>query len=240
MSQPGSVASHDATVVTDTTHHISIDVDGSSSSSSSSSSPSSTSLSEQPSTTTILTPLQQLQQQLPPSICTQFQNNNGDFTSNITTSGPSTAGSSITQSSLSDRPFLLPFHKQSYDEEKTSSGITGSSTTITTMTTITTTLPPPLPLPTKDHHERHPPKVLQSRYARLFNFNGRPETRSEVIVRSSCPKWIPTGFLFGLRATLFLYAFTVLLSDICLTDRPQFEFCYLTQLSYLGLTSYLG
>ncbi|KAF9370308.1 hypothetical protein BGX21_005605, partial [Mortierella sp. AD011] len=83
---------------------------------------------------------------------------------------------------------------------------------------------------------RHPPKVRGSIYTRFFQLDS-PQTQSNVIVRSS---WLSTGALFSIRFLMFLYTFTVLVSDMCLTERIQFEFCYLTQLSYLGLTSYLG
>ncbi|KAF9158643.1 hypothetical protein DFQ26_007390, partial [Actinomortierella ambigua] len=39
---------------------------------------------------------------------------------------------------------------------------------------------------------------------------------------------------------MFLYSFVVLVTDLILTERPQYSFCYLTQLSYLGLIAYLG
>lgn len=83
---------------------------------------------------------------------------------------------------------------------------------------------------------RHPQRLQGSWYTRLFRLE-RPETRSSVIVESS---WLPTGGLFAVRMVMFVYTFTVLLADICRTERIQFEFCFLTQLSYLGLTSYLG
>ncbi|KAI7830441.1 hypothetical protein BC939DRAFT_281961 [Gamsiella multidivaricata] len=87
-----------------------------------------------------------------------------------------------------------------------------------------------------DRLHRHPLKVRSSLYTRFFRLD-QPETRSSAIVRSS---WLPTGALFLIRFILFVYAFTVLATDIHMTDRPRYEFCYLTQLSYLGLTSYLG
>ncbi|KAF8936486.1 hypothetical protein BGZ47_009472 [Haplosporangium gracile] len=86
---------------------------------------------------------------------------------------------------------------------------------------------------------RHPltNRKWRSLYVRFFRLDNTPATHSSQIVHST---WLWTGALFLIRCTMFLYAASVLLADIILTDRPQFEFCYLTQLSYLGLTSYLG
>ncbi|KAG0205480.1 hypothetical protein BGX28_002963 [Mortierella sp. GBA30] len=83
---------------------------------------------------------------------------------------------------------------------------------------------------------RHPSKIQGSLYTRFFSLE-TAETYSSVIVHSS---WVSTGWLFFIRMFLFLYTFTVLVTDLFMTDRPQYSFCYLTQLSYLGLTSYLG
>jgi hypothetical protein len=83
---------------------------------------------------------------------------------------------------------------------------------------------------------RHPQRLQKSLYTRFFGLE-RPETRSSVIVGSAC---LSTGWLFTVRMVLFVYTFVVLVTDIFRTERPQFEFCFLTQLSYLGLTSYLG
>ncbi|KAG0242046.1 hypothetical protein BGX31_000671 [Mortierella sp. GBA43] len=83
---------------------------------------------------------------------------------------------------------------------------------------------------------RHPQRLQKSLYTRFFGLE-RPETRSSVIVGSA---WLSTGWLFTVRMVLFVYTFVVLVTDIFRTERPQFEFCFLTQLSYLGLTSYLG
>ncbi|KAG0307398.1 hypothetical protein BGZ98_000363 [Dissophora globulifera] len=84
--------------------------------------------------------------------------------------------------------------------------------------------------------QRHPPNIRGSIYTRFFRLE-RSETRSNVLVESS---WVPVAWLFGIRCFLFLYAATVLITDVCMTERPKYEFCYLTQLSYLGLTAYLG
>ncbi|KAF9438301.1 hypothetical protein BGZ76_008779 [Entomortierella beljakovae] len=83
---------------------------------------------------------------------------------------------------------------------------------------------------------RHPPKVRRSIYTRFFRLD-LPQTQSNVIVKSS---WLPTGALFSFRLVMFLYALTILVADMCLTERIKYEFCYLTQLSYTGLTAYLG
>ncbi|KAF9105590.1 hypothetical protein BGX29_011890 [Mortierella sp. GBA35] len=48
------------------------------------------------------------------------------------------------------------------------------------------------------------------------------------------------GVLFSVRLVMFVYTVIVFMTDVFSTDRPRYEFCYLTQLSYLGLTSYLG
>lgn len=86
---------------------------------------------------------------------------------------------------------------------------------------------------------RHPltNRKWLSLYTRFFRLDNTPATHSSQIVHST---WMWTGALFLIRFTMFLYAFSVLLADILLTERPRYEFCYLTQLSYLGLTSYLG
>lgn len=76
-----------------------------------------------------------------------------------------------------------------------------------------------------------------SLYTRFFRLDNTSATHSSQIVHST---WMWTGALFLVRGTMFLYAFSVLLADILQTDRPRYEFCYLTQLSYLGLSSYLG
>ncbi|CAO3564261.1 unnamed protein product [Mortierella alpina] len=85
-------------------------------------------------------------------------------------------------------------------------------------------------------HPRHPSRVQGSLYTRFFGLE-RSEMNSGAVVRSS---WASTGWLFLIRFALFLYTFTVLVADLIMTERPRYAFCYLTQLSYLGLTSYLG
>ncbi|KAF9562830.1 hypothetical protein EC968_005091 [Mortierella alpina] len=94
----------------------------------------------------------------------------------------------------------------------------------------------PVQFASQQQHARHPPRVRDSLYTRFFGLE-RPAAHSSVIVRSS---WTSTGWLFFIRFILFLYTFTVLVADLIMTDRPRYAFCYLTQLSYLGLTSYLG
>ncbi|KAF9148679.1 hypothetical protein BG015_009564 [Linnemannia schmuckeri] len=86
---------------------------------------------------------------------------------------------------------------------------------------------------------RHPltNRKWRSLYVRFFRLDNTPATHSSQIVHST---WLWTGALFLIRCMMFLYAASVLLADIILTERPRYEFCYLTQLSYLGLTSYLG
>lgn len=83
---------------------------------------------------------------------------------------------------------------------------------------------------------RHPSKLRGSRYTRFFGLE-RPTTQSRVVVQSP---WLSTGPLFVFRSMLFVYAFAVLATDLFQTERPRYSFCYLTQLSYLGLVSYLG
>ncbi|KAF9584124.1 hypothetical protein BGW38_007502, partial [Lunasporangiospora selenospora] len=83
---------------------------------------------------------------------------------------------------------------------------------------------------------RHPPKIQNSFYTRFFGLE-KPDAKASVIVQSPC---VSTGWLLAIRGFLFVYTFIVLLADLILTDRPQYTFCYLTQLSYLGLIAYLG
>ncbi|KAI1318928.1 hypothetical protein EDD11_005362, partial [Mortierella claussenii] len=157
---------------------------------------------------------------------------------------PTTAGS------YSGRP-LLDAIDRSYNTTATAATVTVESTIVALPShppenEKTDTTPPTLDPENEDrpdndhddahHHRRHPTKLRRSLYTRFFRLE-EPETRSKVIVQSS---WLWTGALFSIRCVLFVYTFTVLLTDLCMTDRPQFEFCYLTQLSYLGLTSYLG
>lgn len=84
---------------------------------------------------------------------------------------------------------------------------------------------------------RHPSRLRGSRYTRFFGFERGASTQSQVVVRSP---WMPTGALFVFRLMLFVYGFAVLATDLARTERPRYSFCYLTQLSYLGLVSYLG
>lgn len=84
---------------------------------------------------------------------------------------------------------------------------------------------------------RHPSRLRGSCYTRFFGFERRASTQSQVVVRSP---WLPTGPLFVFRLMLFVYGFSVLVTDLARTERPRYSFCYLTQLSYLGLISYLG
>jgi len=103
----------------------------------------------------------------------------------------------------------------------------------TTLTPSSSTLSPFMHL---QGQPRHPPNVQNSLYTRFFRLE-TDQARSEVIVRSS---WLSTGWLLGVRSLLFLYTSVVLITDMFRNDRPQFAFCYLTQLSYFGLISYLG
>ncbi|KAG0256416.1 hypothetical protein DFQ27_005745 [Actinomortierella ambigua] len=84
---------------------------------------------------------------------------------------------------------------------------------------------------------RHP--FRPNLYTRLFQLDG-PRTRRQLIVEASCCIGHKTGALLILRLLMFLYSFVVLVTDLILTERPQYSFCYLTQLSYLGLIAYLG
>ncbi|KAF9970086.1 hypothetical protein BGZ73_007320 [Actinomortierella ambigua] len=85
--------------------------------------------------------------------------------------------------------------------------------------------------------DRHP--FEPNLYTRFFRLDCA-RTRRHLIVKPSC--WIghKTGVLFTLRWFMFVYSFIVLLTDLIVTERPQYSFCYLTQLSYLGLVAYLG
>lgn len=83
---------------------------------------------------------------------------------------------------------------------------------------------------------RYPPTLRGSRYTRFFGLE-RPTTQSRVVVQSP---WLSTGLLFLFRLALFVYSFAVLATDLVKTERLRYSFCHLTQLSYLGLVSYLG
>ncbi|KAG0232507.1 hypothetical protein BGW42_008127 [Actinomortierella wolfii] len=85
--------------------------------------------------------------------------------------------------------------------------------------------------------DRHP--FGPNLYTRFFRLDCA-RTRRQLVVEPS--GWINhrTTVLFFIRLFMFLYAFIVLLTDLIVTERPKYSFCYLTQLSYLGLVAYLG
>ncbi|KAF9358847.1 hypothetical protein BGX26_000773 [Mortierella sp. AD094] len=135
---------------------------------------------------------------------------------------PDTASTQMTKSSLSDQPFLNSCKEK-----------------IETVSRYEAQPIQPEDMKAEEEDNiphRHPPKVRGSIYTRLFQLDS-PRTQSNVVVRST---WLSTGALFSVRFVMFLYTSTVLIADMCLTERIKFEFCFLTQLSYLGLTSYLG
>ncbi|KAF9937244.1 hypothetical protein BGZ65_001663 [Modicella reniformis] len=145
-----------------------------------------------------------------------------------------TAGTGSTQGSLSSQELLSSVYKQNdYSAiSKEAAALANPSSRPRDGDSAASNDPSPSP----DQEGRHPQRLQGSWYTWLFRLE-RPETRSSVIVGSN---WLPTGGLFTIRMLLFVYTFTVLITDLCRTERPQYEFCYLTQLSYLGLTSYLG